>query len=225
MAVDVRALRAMLAPEIRIAPGRALMARVVATGAGGRGSLSIAGLLVDAQLPDSVTAGDQLRLIVASVDAERVLLTISTPGGQDPSPPGAAGGQPAGAQPGAHEGAPSPGSAAAAQPASPPPVVGSWVPLPGGGRLSVLQREAGGGAGAEGARTLALRYDAPALGPIDLRFTLAPGALALHVTVASEALAAARAAGGELERSLAGALSRPATVTVSARGEPLDVYA
>ncbi|MGH2872994.1 MAG: hypothetical protein ACRDL5_11110, partial [Solirubrobacteraceae bacterium] len=77
MAVDLPTLRALLTPEIRIVPGRALMARVVAIGGGGRGSLSIAGLLVEAQLPESVGAGDELRLLISDVNAQRVLLTIA----------------------------------------------------------------------------------------------------------------------------------------------------
>src|ERR1700760_4665348 len=80
LAVDLRALRVLVGPDIKIVPGRAVMARVVAPQQpGGRGSLSIAGYLLEAELPENVRAGDDLRLVVRDVSAERVLLTITNP--------------------------------------------------------------------------------------------------------------------------------------------------
>ena len=80
LAVDLMLLRALLTPEIKIAPGRALMARVVTTaGASGKGALSIAGELIDAELPKEVKAGQDIRLVVKEVTPQRVVLTLSDP--------------------------------------------------------------------------------------------------------------------------------------------------
>ena len=59
------------------------MARVVTTaGPGGKGALSIAGVVIDAELPKQVKAGQDLRLVVKEVTAERVVLTHVRPGGR-----------------------------------------------------------------------------------------------------------------------------------------------
>jgi hypothetical protein len=195
MAVDLRVLRTLLTPEINIVPGRALMARVVVADGGGRGSLSIAGYLLEAELPKEVRAGDDLRLVVRDVTAERVLLSISDP----------------------HPGTPPPPIPMAA------PVT---IPLPGGGSVQVTERDAGGAqASSADAHTLSLRYDAPALGAIDLRFELDPNSLRLGVTVAPGALAPAQSGSDGLREALADELQRAISVTVSPRREPLDIYA
>lgn len=223
MAVDLRALRAMLTPEIRIAPGRGLMARVVATGPSGRGSLSIAGLLIDAQLPAAVRAGDELRLLVTDVNEQRVLLTIAERGAEQT----ATGRPPAGAQEAAAQAAGQlPTHGAASQTPDAAQLLAIPVALPGGGSVAVTERDAGGRRGSDAAaRTVTLRYDAPALGAVDLRFALSPGALALNVTVEPDAIQAAHNGAGELRDALAQALDRPVSVTVSPRRRPLDVYA
>jgi len=77
MAIDPRVLRALLTPEIKIVPGRAMMARVVVADGNGRGSLSIAGYLLEAELPKDVRTGDDLRLVVRDVSPDRVLLGIA----------------------------------------------------------------------------------------------------------------------------------------------------
>jgi hypothetical protein len=56
LAIDLQLLRSLLLPEMRIVPGRALMARVVNADGNGRGSISIAGYLLDAELPKHVGA-------------------------------------------------------------------------------------------------------------------------------------------------------------------------
>src|ERR1700749_1287527 len=120
------------------------MARVVSLTPGGRGSLSIAGALVDAKLPPGVEAGQELRLTVRHVSPEQVVLGRSDQAG----------------------------AAAAPAPAT--------AELPGGGTVRVSERDAGGatGTGAGGDRhMISLRYEAPALGPVDLRFELDPGSL------------------------------------------------
>jgi hypothetical protein len=193
LAVDLRILRSLLLPEMRIVPGRALMARVVNADGNGRGALSIAGYLLDAELPKHVAAGQDLRLVVREVSAERVLLAIAHPDAQPPP--------------------------------APPPAPA--VPLPGGGTIRVQEEDApGGGTGASAdTHSVALRYDAPALGPVDLRFELDPGGLRLAITVSPAALDAARGDAGPLQTALATAVGADAAVTVTARREPLDVYA
>jgi hypothetical protein len=190
IAVDIRLIRAVLGPELRIAPGRVLAARVLTADATGRGSLTIAGAVIEAALPKDVHAGQELRLTVRHVSPERVVLGLSD-------------------QPGI--------------PAAPPPVT-----LPGGGAVSVGEREAGGGsAGTSPDRhALTLHYDAPALGPVDLRFELDPRSLRLSATFAAgEPVERARGAAGQLRDALAAELGRAVSVEISARREPLDVYA
>ncbi len=192
--VDIRLIKAVLGAELRIAPGRALMARVVTADGLGRGSLNIAGAVIDAALPKDIQAGEELRLTVRHVDPERVELSLSD--------------------------------------RSPPPASANAAPLPGGGTLRVSERDAGGsgGRGSGGSstdlHTLTLRYDAPALGAVDLRFELDPETLRVSTTVAAGApydLALDNA--GDLRDALTEALGRPVTVDVSPRREPLDVYA
>jgi hypothetical protein len=182
-------LRALLGVELRIAPGRALMARVV-TAEAGRGSLSIAGMMVDAELPKNVRAGEDLRLVVREVSADRVLLGIIDPtaSGLPPAPP---------------------------------------APLPGGGSVRVSERDESASAGASAdTHTLALRYDAPALGPVDLRFELDAGSLRVGVSVSpGDSLEAAQTGAEELRAALADALPRTVSVTVTPRREPLNLYA
>jgi hypothetical protein len=188
--VDIRLIRAVLGAELRIAPGRGLLARVVSTDGLGRGTLSIAGALIDAELPRHVESGQELRLIVREVSADRVVLGLSD------------------------------------QVVAPPPAP---VDLPGGGTLRVNEDDEEGGspAGAPpGTQRLSLRYDAPALGPVDLRFELEPGSLRVVVALGpGDALDLGRSGAGELQRTLGANTDRPVTVTVAGRREPLDLYA
>jgi hypothetical protein len=193
VAVDVRLIKAVLGTELKIAPGRVLMARVVSADGSGRGSLNIAGTTLEAELPKDVQTGQDLRLTVRHVSPDRVELSMS-----DPSAAAA-------------------GAAASAT-------------LPGGGALHVTERDAQSGTGGpgegSGRHTLALRYDAPALGPIDLRFDLDPESLRLTATFAAgDPHDRALDAAGDLQATLADALGRPVAVDVNARREPLDLYA
>jgi hypothetical protein len=74
---------------------------------------------------------------------------------------------------------------------------------------------------------LALAYDAPAPGTVDLRFELDPQSLRVNAVLSAGAPAAsATDAAGELRDALSEALGgRPVTVQVTPRREPLDVYA
>jgi hypothetical protein len=192
IAVDIRLIRAVLGGELKVVPGRAMMARVIAADGFGRGKLAIAGAVIDAELPKHVRAGQELRLTVRDVSAHQVVLGMSD--------------QPAGVSvPGAE--------------------------LPGGGVLRVTEEdtseESGSGSrGSPGSQTLSLRYDAPTLGAVDLRFDLDPGSLRVSVSVApGTPLSVAQARADELREALTAGVGRPATVTVSPRHEPLDLYA
>ena len=205
LAIDPRILRSVLTPDIKIIPGRALMARVAGADGSGRGSLSIAGFIVEAELPRDVQAGQDLRLIVREVTPERVLLSLS-------------GGPEAAAQ------APAPQALQTPDPALMPVP----VPLPGGGTVQVSERDTRGGAGRSGGagEVLALRYNAPALGAIDLRFVMDPATLGLSISVSpGRPLALAQAELDGLREALSQQLGRAVTVTVGPRRDPLDVYA
>jgi hypothetical protein len=194
IAVDVRLIQAVLGTELKIAPGRVLMARVASADGTGRGSLNIAGTTLEAELPTELQAGQELRLTVRHVSPDRVELSMSDPAAA---------------------------LAEAAQTAT----------LPGGGALRVTERDAGsegGGGGPPGSdrHTLALSYDAPALGRIDLRFDLDPEALRLTAAFsAGDPYERALDAAGDLQASLADALGRSVAVDITSRREPLDVYA
>lgn len=193
IAVDIRLIRAMLGAELRVAPGRALMARVVSVTPPGRGSLSIAGALIEAKLPPGVEAGQDLRLVVRHVSPQQVVLGLSDEAG----------------------------AAAAA--------VQAPVELPGGGSVRVSEREASGHGPGEGTgrHVLALVYDAPTLGAVDLRFELDPQSLRVNaVLAAGEPVEQAQSRAAELRDALTEALGgRPVAVEITARREPLDVYA
>jgi hypothetical protein len=192
IAVDIRLIRAVLGGEMKVVPGRAMMARVVVADGFGRGKLAIAGAVIDAEIPKHVRAGQELRLTVRDVSAHQVVLGMSD--------------QPAGV-----------------------PVPGAE--LPGGGVLRVTEEDtseesSSGSRGSPGSQTLSLRYDAPTLGAVDLRFDLEPGSLRVSVSVgAGTPLSLAQTRADELRDALTAGVGRPATVTVSPRHEPLDVYA
>jgi hypothetical protein len=216
LAISPQALRVLVGPDIKIVPGRAVMARVVqAQQPGGKGSLTIAGYLLDAELPQSVQTGDDLRLVVKDVNAERVLLTITDAHDEQNQP----------SQP-----------SQAAQPLTPqapdPSLVaqGGWgpIPLPGGGTVQVTERDAGGAAARSGGRhDVMLRYDAPALGAVDLRFQMDAGALSLMVSAApGEPLELAKSGAESLRQALAESMpGRAVSVTVTPRRGPVDLYA
>lgn len=192
LAVDLLLLRTALAPEVKIAPGRAIMARVVQADGNGRGSLSIAGALFEAELPKHVKADSEVRLVVRDVSSDRVVLQLA-----DQTP------------------------AALAAPAAP-------IPLPGGGALKVVEQEQhrGGSTSADGRDVLTVRYDAPNLGPVELRFDLRPGSLHVAATLtAGEPLRRAQADAVMLREALQNALDRPVSVQLKPRYEPLNVYA
>jgi hypothetical protein len=92
----------------------------------------------------------------------------------------------------------------------------------------VTERDAGGGGGRAGERqNVLLRYNAPALGAVDLRFAMDAGALSLSVSLApGQPVELAQAGAEGLRQALAASLpGRAVSVTVSPRREPVDLYA
>jgi hypothetical protein len=196
LALDLALVRDVLLPGLSLTPGRAMMARVVDADEGDGGTLAIAGYLLEAELPKEMAAGQNVRLVVREVTADRVLL------GASPEPPAAA-------------------------PQTPP--LAAPIQLPGGALLRVLEdggQEGGSGGDGHGDHALGLLLDLPGLGPLELRFGLdAASVRAAIATDPGPALAQAQAQAGELREALARVCGRPATVTVSARRQPLDLYA
>jgi hypothetical protein len=195
LALDLALVRDVLLPGLSLTPGRAMMARVVSADEGDGGTLAIAGYLLEAELPKGMAAGQNLRLVVREVSADRVLLAA------------------------AHEPAATPQTTPLAAP----------VQLPGGAQLRVLEdggEESGSGGGEGGEHALGLRLDLPGLGALELRFGLDPASVRTAIAVdRGPALTQAQAQAGELREALALVCERPATVTVSARRQPLDLYA
>jgi hypothetical protein len=195
LALDLAFVRDVLLPGLSLTPGRAMMARVVDADDGDGGTLAIAGYLLEAELPKEMAAGQNMRLVVREVTANRVLLAA------------------------AHE-----------QPAAAPQTpLAAPIQLPGGALLRVLedggQEGEGGGAGGRD-HAFGLVLELPQLGPLELRFGLDPASVrAAIATDPGPVLARAQAQAGELRESLARACERPATVTVTTRRQPLDLYA
>jgi hypothetical protein len=79
LAVDLTLLLRTLESEVRLTPGRVLMGRVVDNGDPARAKLSIAGKLLEAQLPAHLQDGEEVRLTVREVSADRVVLSLSNP--------------------------------------------------------------------------------------------------------------------------------------------------
>ena len=115
--------------------------------------------------------------------------------------------------------------AAAPAPVAPPVVA---VPLPGGGaaRITVDERDAGGG-GRHEHHEVRVTYASAALGPLELHLALA-GPEAVRVNVRARAgvpFELAERHAGELADAVRSATGKPAQVSVSPRHDPLDVYA
>ena len=194
LAVDAALLRTVLATDVKLAVGRELMARVASVTAEGRGVVSLAGVMLEAELPQNVHAGEELRLAVRELTPDKVVLQIR----EDTAPPQIA------------------------------PLEPARIPLPGGGFVKVTERDAGGRAGSDPGdqtHTVSVRYDAPTLGRLDLHFTLSSGALALTIAVAPGAYETADDHAPTLQSTLVDAITRPATVTIVPRREPVDVFA
>jgi hypothetical protein len=109
--------------------------------------------------------------------------------------------------------------AAQLAPAPPPPP-------PRQANLAVAEPPRRPPGGDEAAATVALAFESPVLGRLDLRIDLSRGAVQATVEApAGRPFELASEAAARLEDALAGKTARPATVRVSARREPFDAYA
>src|ERR1700727_2091977 len=88
LALRLALLRDGLLPGLSLTPGPAMMARVVDADEGDGGTLAIAGYLLEAELPKEMAAGQNVRLVVREVTADRVLLAAAhEPGTATPQAP------------------------------------------------------------------------------------------------------------------------------------------
>ena len=110
-------------------------------------------------------------------------------------------------------------------PATTPPAVP--IPLPGGGQATVYVHEREGeGRSDREHPAVALSYESPELGTMELSLELDPAAVVARVRVAEgPALALAREEEEGLRQALEGAVGRPAQVRIESRRDPFDAYA
>ena len=190
--VEAALLRAQL-PELVLRPGMTLPARVMERH-GQMGLLLLAGTPLAAQLPDELKTGDRLRLRVEDVGEQVVLRTVESAAAEPRQQP----------QPAAQALAPEIG-----------------LPLPGGGRAEIrVTEQAAERRSDDEPVTVALDYDSPALGTLDLRLVQQPGGAGIQVTVGATPGAPeerVRGAAEELRRALHDATGLPATVRVVGR--------
>jgi hypothetical protein len=200
------------ARPLALALGKELVARVLwAPEGGGRGLISLAGLVLEARLPAGLAAGRVLRLQVTRADAEEVVVKIVSDASEHSDP--AAAGLVAGEL--ALRGDPDLLRAALA-------LADGTLWLPGGAAATVTVDPdgAGPGAGREPAAggEAAFTLHCPRLGAIEVRLHVGPGGVrAGVVTPAGQASELAGSGLSELVAGLERATGRPATATVSPR--------
>jgi hypothetical protein len=183
--VDAALLRAEM-PDLVLRPGHTVVARVASRGEGPLGVLVLAGVPLRASLPDEVKAGETLRLTVAEVTPDRVVMRLDNP---------------------------------AAVPLAPPP---AQAP-PARVRVDEAPRRRRGADGDEA--TVALRFETPGLGRLDLRVELTSGTVRATVAaVPGRTFELADGHAGALREALAAKTARQASVQIVPRREPLDVY-
>jgi hypothetical protein len=185
-------------PDVTLRLGQSLLARV-ADRHGDRGILVIAGQPLVAQLPAHVRAGDVLKLAVRDISAEQVVMQL-------------------------HEGKEM--AQAQEQAANPSPL----VPFPGQSPSRIIvddQASGGDGSAGEGeVAAIALTYESPVLGPINLRIGMDATNVAAEVRISAGApLELAQAAASVLRDSLAAGTERAASVSVVPRPGSFDVSA
>jgi hypothetical protein len=197
LAVDASLLRTVLATDVKLAVGRELMARVASVSPEGRGVVSLAGVLLEAELPSGLHAGEELRLQVRELTPDKVVLQIR----EDFALP--------------------------QQPIAPAEAPRVPLPGGGFVKVTERDARNGqpGSDSEDQAHTVTIRYDAPSLGQLDLNFTLTAGTLALTIAVAPGAYETTDDHAGQLQSTLTAALERQTTVSVVARREPVDVFA
>ncbi len=77
LAVDLQLLRSLMVPDLRLSVGRMLTARVADIQANGRGTISLAGTLLEAELPKGLAAGQTIHLQVRELTPEKVVLALT----------------------------------------------------------------------------------------------------------------------------------------------------
>lgn len=181
-------LRGLL-PDVKLTPGVIVAARVLDPK-----TIVIAGVRMQAQLPEGVIAGQVLRLRVEEASTERLhLRVVESPG------------------------APQLQNAQQADAAPTVPADAYQLMLPGGilARIHVEEREAAARrGGATPAKSVVVRYDSPTLGRLDVRIDAQSAAV--HVSGGDPAWTVAQNAGA-LQDALVAATGGPVLVTVHPR--------
>ncbi|HET6175192.1 MAG TPA: flagellar hook-length control protein FliK [Gaiellales bacterium] len=210
----------VLLEELALRPGTDLVVRVQAAPPnGGRGMISLAGVLLSAQLPAGLAPGQRLPVRVVRSGGDEVLLRLKTEADAAPlvaplAAPAARVAQVAGTLALAGDGQLVQVANALQQP-------GLALPLPNGDALTLAVAEdeeaaARGGAG-EGGREASFVLHSATLGPIEAHLRLVDGALRVEVTVEPEARRQFAEAAPALVSALERAVSGPALVGVAAR--------
>jgi hypothetical protein len=196
IAVAAALLRAQL-PDVSLRVGASMMARVASRG-DSLAVIVIAGIPVTAQIPPEVEAGATLKLKVQEVTPERVTLRI------EPQQP-----------------------AQVPTATTPTPLVGmAAAPLQLPARVEVEEPPARRrGADGEPADVVALSFNSPTLGRLDLRLELRGDRLLAEVTTPAGRPHAIAAEGSERLRAKLEQSGLDATVNVRPRHTPLDLYA
>ena len=181
-------------PDLLLRPGMTLFARV-AERQGAHGILILAGTPLVAELPDSVQAGETLRLLVEDTRGERVTMKLvqEQPAQQVQTPT---------------VGLPLPDGTQARVRVEEKEEGGS-----------------GGDDQDPEHASITIAYDSPALGSVGFVLSLAPGGVRVQAELsAGRPFELAEDAAEELRSRLAAATGREASVTVVPRREPLDLY-
>jgi hypothetical protein len=204
-----------LLEELALRPGTDVVARVVQAPNGGRGLISLAGMLLSAKLPAGVEEGQRLQLQVVGAKDNEVLLQLRQEGTPEHAARHGSGlAAAAGALAVRGDGE----LLRAALTLQPPPLA---LPLPNGDAAEVELRPEEDGAGsdrrgnAEGEASFVLH--SVAVGPIEVRLRLAGGVLRAGVVVDPALAADAKSASTELAQALARVTGAQASVDVSAR--------
>jgi hypothetical protein len=185
-----------LLPETTIRPGQSLVARVAERG-DHKGILMVAGKPLVAELPENVRAGDVLKLAVTDVSAEKVVMQMQE----------------------SQNVAQHPGTQA------PIPLA---VPFPDGQNAYVEVDDDGSGVAREDGdvAAIALTYQSPALGPINLRIGMDAGSVIAEIRIAAGGPhQLAEITAGALREALQEKTDRIATVNVAARPGSFNVSA
>jgi hypothetical protein len=193
-----------LIDDLTLKPGSMVNGRVLELLGNGRGHINLAGVKIEAQLPQSVARGDILRMRVTESGDDRLMLKIVDQ-----------------FQPGSTQ------EAQAAQAAGPQPLVGFGMPGGATAQLLADPDEEASGARAGELRTLVLRYDSELLGRMDVVVRLDEAQISATVlAIPGAPLEAARGAADQLRTGLREATEMPAQVTIAGRmAEAVDVQA